>query len=242
MNNEVQIAPDDQNVGNTKNRYVAYFDIMGFKNMIKTNPADDIYTKFKDLLDEIKRRLKTHKYLAYSAFSDLIVVITEDDSDKSFTQLSDAALILMQDTFFKYKWGMSGCIAKGKITYDKDRNIFLGQPIVDAYLTSEDIDYYGVIVHQSANEDVRKYIARKKKASKNSHLENLFKEERVYFKSGFYSEYHLRWFDFDSVKKYNPQESCKLVISDLNDMLNNIHGRARRYIENTKDIINYSQQ
>lgn len=242
MNNEVQIVPDDQNVGNTKNRFVAYFDIMGFKNMIKINSTNDIYTKFKDLLDGIKKRFNTHKLLAYSAFSDLIVVITEDDSGQSFTQLSDAALILMQDTFFNYKWGMSGCIAKGEITYDKVRNIFLGQPIVDAYLTSEDIDYYGVIVHQSAHEDVRKYINRKRKAHKNSHLENLFKEERVYFKSGFYSEYHLRWFDFDRVKKYNPQESSKLVISNLNDMLNKIHGRARRYIENTKDIINYSQQ
>ena len=107
--------------------------IMGFKSMLRKYSIDEIYGQFKDLLDGIQNKLKTHKLLAYSAFSDLIVVITEDDSDKSFTQLADAALMLMQDTFFHYNWGMGGCIARGEVTYDKERNICIGQPIVDAY-------------------------------------------------------------------------------------------------------------
>lgn len=238
MNNEDRIIIDNNKRPNTRNRFVAYFDIMGFKNMIRKNPTDDIYNQFKDLLDGIKIKLKTHKLLAYSAFSDLIVVITEDDSDRAFTQLADAALMLMQDTFFRYKWGMSGCIARGDVTYDKERNIFIGQPIVDAYLISEDIDYYGVVIHESAYSDVQKYVTRKRKQYKNSHLEYLFKEERIYFKSGFYSEYHLRWFDFDLVKKFNPQKTHELICSNLKGMLNGIHGRARRYIENTMDVIN----
>lgn len=238
MNNGDRLILNNNNLSNTRNRFVAYFDIMGFKSMLRKYSIDEIYGQFQDLLDGIQNKLKTHKLLAYSAFSDLIVVITEDDSDKSFTQLADAALMLMQDTFFHYKWGMSGCIARGEVTYDKERNIFIGQPIVDAYLISEDIDFYGVVIHESAYDDVKKYIVRKKKQYKSSHLEYLFKEERIYFKSGFYSECHLRWFDFDLVKIYNPQKTHELITSNLDEMLNCIHGRARRYIENTKDVIN----
>lgn len=238
MNNGDRLILNNNNLSNTRNRFVAYFDIMGFKSMLRKYSIDEIYGQFKDLLDGIQNKLKTHKLLAYSAFSDLIVVITEDDSDKSFTQLADAALMLMQDTFFHYKWGMSGCIARGEVTYDKERNIFIGQPIVDAYLISEDIDFYGVVIHESAYDDVKKYIVRKKKQYKSSHLEYLFKEERIYFKSGFYSECHLRWIDFDLVKIYNPQKTHELITSNLDEMLNGIHGRARRYIENTKDVIN----
>lgn len=238
MNNEDKLILNNKDLFNTRNRFVAYFDIMGFKSKLRKYSIDEIYEQFKDLLDGIQNKLKTHKLLAYSAFSDLIVVITEDDSDKSFTQLADAALMLMQDTFFRYKWGMSGSIARGEVTYDKERNIFIGQPIVDAYLISEDIDFYGVVIHESANNDVKKYISRKKKQYKNSHLEYLFKEERIYFKSGLYSEFHLRWFDFDLVKIYNPPKIHELICSNLDGMLNEIHGKARRYIENTKDVIN----
>lgn len=230
---------------NTKSRYVAYFDIMGFKNMIKPqdgkkDPTDEVYEEFKDLLDGIKKELKTYNHLSFSAFSDLIVIITDDDSDKAFNQLADASLMMMRDTFFNYQWGMSGCIAKGIITYDKERNIFLGQPIVDAYLTSEDLDFYGVVVHKSAMEAVDQYIAIKKKSSSSSKLNNLFKEERLYFKSGFYTECHLRWFDYDKVKKYDPATTHKSVDEQLDEMMKTIHGKPRRYIENTKDIVKYN--
>lgn len=240
MENNEQIIQINDESPNTKERFVAYFDIMGFKNMICTKPTNGIYCQFKELLDGLKNKLKTHKHLSYSAFSDLIVIITEDDSDKSFTQLADAALMMMQDTFFHFKWGMSGCIAKGDVTYDKERNIFLGQPIVDSFLATEDIDYYGVVIHKSAVQDVKKYIARKKKNLTNSHLEHLFKEERLYFKSGFFSEMQLRWFDFDLVKKYSPESVHKLIYPLLEEMKNEIHGKARRYIENTVDVINYN--
>lgn len=76
-NELVALKPEEEPIV-TKSRFVAYFDIMGFKNMIKTKNTTDIYTQFKNLLDDIKNELKTHKCLSYSAFSDLIIIITEE--------------------------------------------------------------------------------------------------------------------------------------------------------------------
>ena len=82
MNNGDRLILNNNNPSNTRSRFVAYFDIMGFKSMLRKYSIDEIYGQFRDLLDGIQNKLKTHKLLAYSAFSDLIVVITEDDSDK----------------------------------------------------------------------------------------------------------------------------------------------------------------
>ena len=35
----------------TAERFIAYFDIMGFKNMIKTGKLSDLYDKFKTLIN-----------------------------------------------------------------------------------------------------------------------------------------------------------------------------------------------
>ena len=37
-------------------------------------------------------------------------------------------------------------------------------------------------------------------------------------------------------------QSSQYKFKTLDNMLKDIHGKARRYIENTKDVINYNQQ
>ena len=54
----------------------------------------------------------------------------------------------------------------------------------------------------------------------------------------FIKEHYDFLLSFDLVKIYNPQKTHELITSNLDEMLNGIHGRARRYIENTKDVIN----
>lgn len=227
----------------TCERYVAYFDIMGFKAMIaKDKGTTELYNGFKKLIDGITKRLYKYTRIKISVFSDLIVIITKDNDSKSFAQLADASLMLIQDVLKNEHWGLNGCISAGIVSYDENRNIFLGQPIVDAYLTTEDIEFYGVVIHTTAEQAVKEYIEVKCKEGNNSHLEKLFVEQRIHFKSGFYSQFHLRWFDFDVVKMYNPGDSNPIYTKLLDEIKQKTHGRGRRYIEYTIDAINYDQQ
>lgn len=224
----------------TCERYVAYFDIMGFKAMIaKDKGTKELYSGFKKLIDGINKRLKKYTNITISVFSDLIVIITKDKEPRSFAQLADASLMLIQDVLKNEHWGLNGCISAGVISYDENRNIFLGQPIVDAYLTTEDVEFYGVVIHDTAEDAVNKYIQSKKEEGNNSHLENLFVEQRIHFKSGFYSQFHMRWFDFDDVKMYNPDKCNSSYIKLLKDIETTTHGRGKRYIEYTIDAINH---
>lgn len=133
---------------------------------------------------------------------------------------------------------MNGCISGGIVSFDEDRNIFLGQPIVDAYLATEDTEFYGIIVHKSAENAVKEYIKLKQEEGNASHLENLFLEQRLHFKSGYYTQYHMRWFDFDDAKKYDPVTAHSKYTTLLKKIHKKTEGRGRRYIEYTIDAIN----
>lgn len=227
------------NWSTTTKRYIAYFDIMGFKQLIGTKTNALIYDTFVKLIDDIKKRLKNYNRITFTVFSDLILIISKDKSKQSFAQLVDASLMLIQDTLKKGNWVMNGCISYGDVTYDSVRNIFLGKPIVDAYLTTEDIEFYGVVVHQSSLEAMKEYVKTKQDEGAESHLENLFKEERLHFKSGYYSQYHMRWFDYNDVKIFSKQESNNNYLYMLRKLKDTTFGRGRRYIEYTEDIIRY---
>lgn len=222
-------------------RFIAYFDIMGFKNMIKTGALNDLYLKFTNLINtNIKGNRRTR--IAYYIYSDLIVVITKDSSQDSLKQLLEASIKITND-ILSLGWGMSGSIAKGKVVYDNKQNIFLGQPVVDAYLMQEDIDFYGIVVCDSAVDEIKKYIEDAKSKKRTMHLGEILKEERLHFKSGYYSQYHLRWFDF-LYNEHGPQHPYYIkkrsddnTRQELQNMLQKTKGKARRYIENTLEIL-----
>lgn len=75
------------------------------------------------------------------------------------------------------------------------------------------------------------------------HLSDLLKEERLHFKSGYYSQYHLRWFDYMYNEKgpthpyYIKRTSEYQTKQKMQGMLQKTKGPARRYIENTMELL-----
>lgn len=225
----------------TSERFIAYFDIMGFKVMMKSDKLEDISKKFSDLIKANTYHNRRSR-IDYYIYSDLIVVLTQDGTQDSLKQLLEASVKITNE-IMDLNWGMSGSIAKGKVFYDRDKHIILGQPVVDAYLMQEDVEFYGIAVCDSAVEDVKKYIENAKTKKISEHLSGLLKEERIYFKSGHYSQYHLRWFDYkyNSVGPQHPyyikKRDNKEIQSKLETMMSETKGRSKRYIENTLDIL-----
>lgn len=151
----------------TAERYVGFFDIMGFSAHVKT--AGDDHERLYNLLlelhaagenamqmmsrgDEYSQTLsKTHVasgQLRAVQFSDSIVAITEDASPAS------SLLIEMASNIFFLRALQSGivlrgAIAKGQVTADFKNSIFFGQPIIDAYRLEESQQWYGIAFHSS---------------------------------------------------------------------------------------------
>lgn len=157
-------------------RFVAFLDIMGFKRLVASTPAGDLYRlmrKFQDeanqadqtaraivpgevsgaaiaLVSPSSRLLRTNSLLRNIQFSDALIVISRDASDAA-----SLAIRLASIRIFLASLGdgiaLRGAIAQGPVTADFRRSIFFGQPIVDAYLLEEEQKWFGIAEHESCS-------------------------------------------------------------------------------------------
>ena len=203
------------------NRYVVFLDIMGFKDRVARNKHADLLEQLSKFNDEITRIIGQfgNSNIQLAQFSDSIVLFSNDTTENSLNNIAKAARGIMQNAI-KQGIPLKGAIAQGEITCDKSKQLFFGQALIDAYLLEENVQYYGVLVHHTAEKSVQI-------------LSDLFKDIKAPLKSGKISHYELSWYADNLNDIY--------VISDIKDRLINIRltvsDAPRKYIDNTLEVI-----
>ena len=109
---------------------------------------------------------------------------------------------------------LKGALAEGDITCDMVKQLFFGQALIDAYLLEENIQYYGIVVHHSAEQSVKNYAT------------EIFKNNLVPLKSGKINHYELVWYD-----------GCEDVKLGLERIRLSVSDSPRKYVDNTNNII-----
>ncbi|NML57814.1 hypothetical protein [Chryseobacterium cheonjiense] len=213
----------------TNKRFVAFFDILGFKDLVLRNTHETIFEKLNEI-SNLKDGLNPNiidkefsndgiKPLEVVTFSDSIVIFSKNNTVESFKIFIQSVNWFFSQIIEK-EIPIKGAIAYGDISIDSVKQIFFGQPLIDAFLLQEDVDYFGVVAHNSIDAFIQEY--------------NLFQdiEEYVFeiqtpLKSGKITHLNLRYFPFliyDEVDKMNLYlEKFKVSMS----------GRPRKYLENT---------
>ena len=221
-------APDKWEI--TANRFVAFIDIMGFKDLVARNSHEEIYSKL-EYLNEKKRITveNLHKLVNNEAFvtmfSDSICFFSRNDSPKSLKYILTSTSLFFAQSISSLP--MKGAIALGKISVDKNRQIFFGQPIIDAYLLQEEVNYYGVVFHNT----VDKYI----KEKNFEEGDRYFFEAKTPMKSGKITHNNIDWFSrFPPYKGKDRKESLSDLIKSLK---NNVSGKPRIYVDNTEEMM-----
>lgn len=137
--------------GGEEDKIVLLLDIMGFKNLVKTNSVDDTYLKlykiftcFQKLGDSFPLKDKVWVEL----FSDTIVVITNDVKESTLFMLNWMVSSIVNMSL-KFDILYKGAFAQGKVIVDKKHHICFGQPIIDAYLLEEKQTWFGIACHES---------------------------------------------------------------------------------------------
>jgi len=148
----------------TDNRFVAFLDILGFKDLVMRKSHEDIYQTLNQLskskkliekatqLDSISKNLSDVEVYVVS-FSDSIVIFSKNDSLENFNYFLLATRWFFTGAFSK-QIPIKGAMAHGEISLNKKEQIYFGQPIIDAYLMEEDVNYMGVVAHNSIDEYV----------------------------------------------------------------------------------------
>lgn len=154
--------------------YVAYFDLLGFANLVKSN-VESAFRSLEDLwsskekaekkLLSLYKNAKTNLYIALDFgrvksyfFSDTILFYTHTDDFDDLISILGSSALLIAEAFYK-GLPLRGGISHGDFFMDERRRIFCGIPMIQAYQISEESQWMGVVVADSVamryNDDPR---------------------------------------------------------------------------------------
>ena len=147
-------------------KFVLYLDIMGFKDRVAKTEVGELKEmlmafKTKNIklmpLLEHESRGEKKQLMKMAQFSDSIVIISRGSTIDDFNRITKASAVLMQ-TALETGFALRGAIAAGDMVFDDEKQIFFGKALVDAYLLEEQLSYYGIVFHDSAEHLVDSYL------------------------------------------------------------------------------------
>lgn len=212
--------------GSTAERFVTFLDIMGFKDRVARTTHEDLLVQLSEFNRSVTLQVLRYsdKKIQLAQFSDSIVLFSNDDTPESLETIAKVSRSIMRDAIAR-QIPLKGAIAQGIITCDVAKQLFFGQALIDAYLLEENIHYYGILAHHSAEQSV----IRLDKKSGNSY----FRDIKAPLKSGQIGHYELSWYA-DSEKD---TETLRKTCSGLRNIRETVSDAPRKYIDNTLEVI-----
>lgn len=213
-------------------RYVAFIDILGFKDMVAKSTHDqtlEVLKKISSWLEFIVERTKEefvqNQYMGVEIkpfiFSDSVILFTNTNSIFAGKLLIYACKYILEKALLE-NIPIKGAMAFGDITIIEEKSIFFGQAIIDAYLLQEEIKYYGLIFHHTAERQLD--LA-------NGEVARLVSKIKTPMKSGkiFYYNIVLNILNAQVIDN-------KFEIETLNKLYFSVSGPPRIYVDNTVEM------
>lgn len=213
-------------------RLVLYADIMGFSHRVTFSKHKKLKKElqgFKTFWQKRIKPLEQGNYIKSVQFSDSILIVANGTSKKMFNLTTKSAVCLMQSAI-KLDFPIKGVLAQGEFSYDKDNELYFGLPLVEAYQLHNEMHYYGIIVHHSAEPIVKKY----------SDAKNPYTKMTIPLKNGKALHYHLSWYSLDET--LNPKNIKQSVNDWLDKIEEGVSGTPRIYVDNTRDVISNDKE
>jgi len=208
------------------NRFVAFIDILGFKDYVIKNDHITVNQLLKDINSILKTKINSDPFngqnvdndaknpLFFTTFSDSIVIFTKDDNFHTFHYFGLVLVSFLKEVF-KRKIPLKGAIAHGLITVNKLNNLFHGQPLINAYLLEEELQYMGIVCHHS----IDKYLE-----SRPGHHDAYLINIKTPLKGGKFIHRNIIHAKNDSIFK------------EIHTFRSKSSGIVRKYIDNTEDV------
>jgi len=139
-------------VNNYTDSYVAFLDVLGFKEMVFKNDDQLLTTYFNTIntvIDDLKKRDQKIN-LKHIVISDSIILSMEKEQGKNFNvnalrQLCIAVKNIQAELAIHNIW-LRGAISSGKTYFDQENNQIIGPAFINAYLLEEEIAIFPRVI------------------------------------------------------------------------------------------------
>lgn len=218
---------------------VLFMDIMGFKNRVERT---DILVLMQQLSDFKTKNIKlspllgneNQQFIAYSQFSDSIVLVSKGSSKEDLNRLTKAAVILMH-IGMQSGFALKGCIAKGEMIYSPNNQLFFGKALVDAYMLEEELKFYGVVYHHSVEELIHSTVNNQTIKIKGKDKYIPIYESKVNLKTGCCHHYTVAWHLLkEDLSKGDVTDHAKEWLKKIAET---VSGNPRIYLANTRTYV-----
>lgn len=229
--------PQDNNWNDGEERLVLYLDIMGFKERVSQTAISTLKeqllafkrkgNRLKPLLNNMTGGIR-RDFLKMAQFSDSIVVISQRSTIDDLNRLTKASVVLMQSAM-ESGFALRGSIAAGKMVFDDANQLFFGKALVDAYLLEEELAFYGIVFHHTAERLVRESLAN------NGDIYLPIENADLSTKKGKSKHYHIAWYNMNrDLSEGNIKEDARVWLTTLRE---SVSGAPRTYLDNTMKLI-----
>jgi len=214
----------------TAKRFVAFFDIMGFKDSVSRESHEEILKQLTSLTTlreglEAANNIKNKSGDTFGetksfTFSDSIIIFSKGDEMEDLRKvLLDSVVLLKVSTELGIP--IKGALSYGKITVDFRNSLFFGQPIINAYLLHEELLMYTAIVDNLFESKIKELFRGKK-------FRFWLVRYNVQMKSCRVNHYILRPLTGEISE----------TIENMNKFYLTVSGKPRQYIDNTLEFLN----
>jgi len=153
----------------TMKRTVAFLDILGFRKLVDSTSTEELGSRFSNVIGLVLRQLNQplaglqggptlfpqhppgDPWCISYAFSDSIILISNDDSEDSAFELLVYALRVTQ-LLIASKLPVRGAISYGDMYVDQTTALFLGKALTQAYALEQKQNWIGVAIDDSVPE------------------------------------------------------------------------------------------
>jgi len=138
----------------TNEKFVAFIDILGFKEMVLENNAQSKLSNFYNTVYKLWRELgfsnDNNNEIKGLAYSDSLMIYTENDSRENLCKILKFVKKLYRKSLFNHKIMLRGGLAIGDFNYmptighhTLEKSKFFGQAFIDAYKLENDSNVKG---------------------------------------------------------------------------------------------------
>lgn len=221
-------------------RFVAFLDIMGFKNYVYRNSHEAVSKRMSKLYSSLSESEKVNTVLnsgnkvnelvEISVFSDSIVLFSKSDDFESFLSICLVTATIFANCIDS-EIPLKGAISKGKITANFEKSLFFGKAIIDAFLLQEELQMYGCILDNKAERAIK---------SEQYTFQNLIVNRKIHMKNGLVTHYAINWMRLfaDDIEGNETIRSEK-IIPKLRSFFKQVSGQPRKYVDNTIEFASH---